>query len=94
MAALETIGPEAAPAILAAVRKPPNPEVRKLGTEVLAKIDRAALKPDDLRALRAVELVEGIGTPAARDLLKKWAAGPATRRLTLEAQEALDRMKN
>lgn len=94
VAALETIGPEAAPAILAAVRKPPNPEVRKLGTEVLAKIDRAALKPDDLRALRAVELVEGIGTPAARDLLKKWAAGPATRRLTLEAQEALDRMKN
>jgi hypothetical protein len=47
--------------------------------------------PDRLRQLRACEVLEGIRTPEAVQLLKAWAAGPAGARLTIEAKASIDR---
>ena len=47
--------------------------------------------PERLRLLRAVEALEYNGSPAARDVLAKLAAGADGDRLTLEARDALAR---
>jgi WD40 repeat protein len=48
---------------------------------------------EKLRTIRACEVLEGIGTPAARELLTAWAKGPAGATLTREANESLERLK-
>ncbi|MDB5312274.1 MAG: hypothetical protein JWO38_6476 [Gemmataceae bacterium] len=90
---LEAIGAAAGPAVRAAVEQSASPEVRTLAAGVLTKIEGPPTRPDDLRALRAVEVLEGISSPEAREVLKKWAAGPAAARLTVEAAAALGRTK-
>ena len=45
-----------------------------------------------LRALRAVETLEHIGTPEAQEVLKKLAAGAPEPRLTQEAKASLERL--
>lgn len=44
-------------------------------------------------AARAVELLERIASPAAKDLLTRYAAGDPAAKLTVEAQAALGRLK-
>jgi WD40 repeat protein len=85
-AVIELIGPA-----LAAAQATATPEARERLTAVLAKAD--AQTPDKLRAIRASEVLEGIGTPAARELLASWARGPAGSTLTREATESLERLK-
>jgi len=58
---------------------------------VLAKLDGPPTRPDDLRAVRAVEVLETVGSPAAHAVLKTWATGPPANRLTVEAADALRR---
>lgn len=55
----------------------------------------ATEKPNDaeFRAARAVELLERIASPAATDLLTRYAAGDPAARLTVEARAALARLK-
>lgn len=88
---LEAIGGEAAAALRMAAEKSPSAEVRRTAGELAAKADAPSTRPDDLRVLRAVEVMEHLGTPAARDALKAWAAGPAGHRLTTEAAAAARR---
>ena len=45
-----------------------------------------------LRTMRAVEILEHIATPAARDLLAEWAKGAPGARLTEEAKASLERL--
>lgn len=56
---------------------------------------RAAEKPTDGEwdAARAVELLERIASPAAKELLAHYAAGDPAAKLTVEAREALGRLK-
>ena len=61
------------------------------GAVLLSRLERPALSPEELRALRAVELLEQLDTPGARRLLRSLAGGAAGARLTREAKEALDR---
>jgi WD40 repeat protein len=90
---LEAVGGEAAAALRAAAEASASAEVRKAAAELAAKVAAPGSKPDELRAVRAVEVAEHLGTPAARELLKKWAAGPAGHRLTVEAAAAVARLK-
>ena len=59
----------------------------------LDRFDPATLKPDRLLQLRAVELLEGIATPVARDVLSELANGAAEAPLSREAAAALGRLK-
>jgi RNA polymerase sigma factor (sigma-70 family) len=65
-------------------------EVRKRLDELLGRL----VKPtgETLRALRAVEVLEQIGTPDARAVLTTLAGGPDGARLTRDAAGALRRM--
>jgi hypothetical protein len=68
-------------------------EVRRRAQEFLDRFDPPNPSPDRLRQLRAVELLEGIATPAARDVLSKLAKGAAVAPLSREAAAALDRLR-
>jgi WD40 repeat protein len=89
---LEAAGPSAAAALRRAAEKSVSAEVRKTAAEILAKVEGVPTRPNDLRAIRAVEVLESIGTHAAKQVLARWAAGPAGTWLTAEAAAALERL--
>jgi len=90
---LDAIGGEAGAQLRTEIEKSSSAEVRKLAGEVLTRIETNAPKTDDLRALRAIEVLEGLASPEARAVLTKWAGGPVGHRLTTEANAALTRLK-
>ena len=68
-------------------------EVRRRAGAFLDQFDQAEPSPARLRELRAVELLEGIGTPAAKQYLAELAQGAAGAPLTREAAAALGRLE-
>jgi RNA polymerase sigma factor (sigma-70 family) len=75
---------------LAAARKGASLEtVRRLDLILKSTTDPT---PQRLRHVRACEILEGIGTASALQLLQAWAAGPAGSRLTTEAKASLARL--
>ncbi|MBA4187102.1 MAG: hypothetical protein C0467_03705 [Planctomycetaceae bacterium] len=90
---LEAIGGEAISQLRKVIEKSESAEVRKLAGEVATRIEMSPPKPDDLRAARAIEVLESLATPEARVVLTKWASGPLGHRLTTEANSALARLK-
>jgi WD40 repeat protein len=68
-----------------------SPEARERLKGLLAKLEKTT--PEQLRAIRACEILEGIGTSEARALLAEWAKGPAGATLCREAGESLERLK-
>ncbi len=96
-AALEKLGPAAAPALRQALKANPSPELAK---RVRALLDRAGpagerprLEPAQVQAMRAIEALERAGTPAAREALAGIAAGEPTAAVTQEAHAALGRLE-
>jgi WD40 repeat protein len=89
---LEAVGGEALHALRGAADQSPSAEVRKAAGSILAKIATGPATPDELRVVRAVEITEHVGTPAAGKLLAVWAAGPPGHRLTTEAAAASARL--
>jgi RNA polymerase sigma factor (sigma-70 family) len=69
-----------------------GPEVRRRALAFLERFDPRELTPARLRQLRAVELLEGIGTPPACALLSDLAKGLAGAPLTADAAAALARL--
>jgi dipeptidyl aminopeptidase/acylaminoacyl peptidase len=67
----------------------PSLEVRRQIEQLLAQIPLSSMS---LRALRAVEVLELIGTPDARAMLETLAKGAEGARLTREAKASLDRL--
>ncbi len=67
----------------------PSLEVRRRLQQIL---DSLGKKPESLRAARAVEVLEWIGTPEAVRLIGELAGGAADARLTREAVEAKRRL--
>jgi hypothetical protein len=59
----------------------------------LAGLEKQAMSPEDLRALRAVEVLEVIGTAEAVRLLRCLADRARGARLTEEAKAALARLR-
>jgi hypothetical protein len=66
--------------------------VKKRLEAFLTEHDREDLPAVELRSLRAVEVLEATGTPAARKLLGELASGEPAARLTREAGEAVRRL--
>ncbi len=90
---LEAIGGEAAAQLRSVAEKSSNAEARKLATGLLVRIETIPPNAEELRALRAVEVLEHIATADARTVLTKWAGGPAGTKLTAEAAAAVARLK-
>ena len=67
-------------------------EFKRRLEEILTKNE--AISASSLRQHRAIATLEKIGDPAARSLLKSLAAGAPHARVTLEAREALQRLKD
>jgi hypothetical protein len=59
---------------------------------LLARLEGNTLSEELLQAMRAVELLERIGTLEARQVLEHLAKGVAGARLTEEAQASLERL--
>ncbi|HEY7158533.1 MAG TPA: sigma-70 family RNA polymerase sigma factor [Gemmataceae bacterium] len=69
----------------------PSVEQRLRVKELLQEINRAR-SPESLRELRAVEVLEHIGTSDAREVLKTLADGASAASLTREAKASLQRL--
>ncbi len=92
-AALEAMAPDARPALEEASRTSPSAEVRSRADRLLASTGELTISsPEALRAVRAVAVLEHIGTPAAREALRRLAKGAPQSRLTREAEAALARL--
>jgi hypothetical protein len=89
---LEQLGEPIRAHLTTALSRSPGPEARRRLEAVLQRLDEEVLTPETLRAVRAVEALERMGTAEARRLVKELAAGAPGARLTREAQASLSRM--
>jgi RNA polymerase sigma factor (sigma-70 family) len=92
---LEALGLSAEPALRAALRAKPSLEPGRRIERILAALVKLPqpLTPEDLRKLRALVVLEYIGSPEARQLLQTVAIGPESARLTRQARAALAAMR-
>jgi RNA polymerase sigma factor (sigma-70 family) len=90
-AELEKLADAAAAELKAALNDAPPLEVRLTVPRILERT--ASVTPESLRALRAVEALEYIATPAARAHLKALAGGAAGATVTDAAAQALKRLE-
>jgi WD40 repeat protein len=81
-----------APTLRKALAADPSPEVRDRLTLLVEMSERGRWVPEDLRTLRAIEVLERIASPESRTLLKTLASGPPEGRLTREAKASLERL--
>jgi RNA polymerase sigma factor (sigma-70 family) len=88
---LKGLGLHAEPALRTALKAKPSLEQRRRIEELLAvlPIDSQSLSTEDLRQLRALIVLERIGSPEARRVLEEAAKGPESARLTRQARAAL-----
>src|SRR5262249_10184044 len=89
---LQQLSELAGPAMRKALANKPSLEGRRRLEAILDEVERQTLSPEQLHALRAVEVLEHIGSPEARRVLEGLAAGAAGARLTHEAKESLQRL--
>jgi RNA polymerase sigma factor (sigma-70 family) len=85
---LEQIGEQADPLLRETLEKKPTLEVRRRIEGLLAR-PRFVLAGESLRGVRAIQVLEHLGTTEARTLLRNLANGAAGARLTEEARQAL-----
>ncbi len=88
---LSTLDSLAEPALRTALSSQPSLEMRRRVQQLLEQL---ASPPSSthLRTLRAVEVLEHIGTPGAREVLETLAGGAIEARLTKEAKASLRRL--
>jgi WD40 repeat protein len=91
-AELEKLQELAEPALRRLLADKPSLEVRQRAEALVEKLEKQPLAGDTLRAWRAVEVLEKIGTPPARQLLETLAQGAPEARQTQEARAALKRL--
>ncbi len=68
-------------------------EQRRRIENLLQRLPTRALAPDELRHLRAIEILEHAGTDDAKQLLETLAAGASDARLTRAARAAVNRLR-
>ena len=91
-ARLAARGADAAPALRKALEGGPSAEVRRRVERLLKALGDDGPSPERLRAARAVEVLERLGTPAAKEALGRLADGAADVDLTRDAKDALRRL--
>jgi hypothetical protein len=91
-AELARLGAHAAPALRRALQGGPSAELKRRAGRLLARLRDPTLPPEELRALRAVEVLEAVGSDEARALLRRLAAGDPAAPRTGEAKVALGRL--
>jgi WD40 repeat protein len=91
---LEKLQELAEPALRELLKGRPDLEVRQRVERLLAKLaaERRNPAPERRRLLRALEVLEHIGTRPARWLLKSLAGGAPASRITQEAKAVLERL--
>jgi WD40 repeat protein len=90
--ALGQLGEMAEPALRRALQQRPALEVVRRIEAILDHIERGPLPPEKLRALRAVEVLEHVDTPAARRCLARLMKGAPEARQTREAAASWARL--
>ena len=91
---LEAFGPLALPALEKRLADTGlSLEVRKRTESVAGKLVKTVLTGEELRMIRSVEVLEGIGTAEAQGILKDLAAGGEGAALTEQARKALARLE-
>jgi hypothetical protein len=89
---LEKLGELAAPALRETLKQKPSLELRQQIKSLLEKLRGPVTRLEMLQVLRAVAVLEDIGTAEARKLLTRLAQGAAEARLTQEAKASLRRL--
>jgi hypothetical protein len=89
---LQDLGDLAEPALRQTLADKPTLEVRRRVQAVLERLRGPVTRPELLQTLRAIAVLEDIGTPEARRLLEESAKGAPEARLTREAKELLRRL--
>jgi hypothetical protein len=85
-------GEQAVPTLRKVLASSPPLETRKRVEELLEKLTGGTLTAEQLRLIRAVEALEWIGTPEARQVLRTLAQGAPGALPTREAEAALNRL--
>ena len=85
-------GEQAVPALRKVLASSPALETRKRIEELVEKLTSGTLTVEQLRLIRAVETLERIGTPEARQVLRTLAQGAPGALPTREAEAALNRL--
>jgi WD40 repeat protein len=92
---VKELGPRSVVALQEAIRTTESVEVRARAEELLEQM-KAGPKThgagSDLRAIRSIEVLERIGSPAAKKLLEGWAQHISNPRIANEASLALQRI--
>jgi WD40 repeat protein len=89
---LRQLGQLAEPALQEALQKAKDVDCRRRLNQLLHSLNSLSPPAGQLRQLRAVEVLEEIGTPEARIVLRRLAGGLPGSRLTREAQASLARL--
>jgi RNA polymerase sigma factor (sigma-70 family) len=92
MQRLEQLGCLAEPALRQALAARPALEVRRRIEQLLDNLDRPITDAETLRALRAIEVLERMGSADARKILHRLADGAPAARTTQEGRAALRRL--
>lgn len=92
-AELEKLAELAAPALHKRLGEQPPLEVTQRIEQLLQKINGLVTQPERLQELRAVEVLEQIGTAEAQQVLSGLAKGAPAARQTQEAKAALERLR-
>jgi WD40 repeat protein len=92
--ALRRLGEAAGPALRQALKSPGSDEVRRRLEHLVAPLATpgAMLSPEQVRATRALEVLEHAGTPAAREALQRLARAEVSTWLAQQAAETLRRL--
>jgi RNA polymerase sigma factor (sigma-70 family) len=89
---LAELGELAEPALRRTLADKPSLEARRQIQTLLDNLHAPVTRPETLRTLRAVAVLEDIASPEARRVLEQLARGTAEARLTREAKASLRRL--
>jgi hypothetical protein len=89
---LEAVGEPAKGALQRALADKPSLEMRRRLRSLLRKLSGPVTRPDALRALRGLAVLEDVGTAEARRVLEALAKGEPEARLTRGARASLERL--